>query len=210
MPSDSSSELKAEIGHVLLLDIVGYSKLLITQQGELLQTLKELVQETPAVRSAQETGSLIRLATGDGMALVFRNDLEAPVESALQLGAALRQHPELRLRMGIHSGPIREVLDVNERVNVTGAGIDVAQRVMDCGDAGHILLSKRVADDLAPYPRWHPHLHDLGETEVKHGVRVHLFNLHSNEAGNPATPSKLQKRPEPALSATGSRSRWPW
>ncbi|MEO7724105.1 MAG: hypothetical protein ABIU29_05370 [Chthoniobacterales bacterium] len=188
MSGDPSPELKAEIGHVLLLDVVGYSKLLINQQGELLQTLKQIVQGTAAVQGAT---NLLRLATGDGMALVFRHDLEAPVECALQLAAALRQHPELHLRMGIHSGPIREVLDVNERANVTGAGIDVAQRVMDCGDAGHILLSKRAADDLAPYPRWHPLLHDLGEAEVKHGARVHLFNLYSNEAGNPETPAKL-------------------
>ena len=191
MPNES--ELKAEIGHVLLVDIVGYSKLLINQQGERLQTLKQLVQETTPVRGAQDERSLVRLATGDGMALVFRNDLEAPVECALQLSAALRQHPELPLRMGIHSGPIRQVLDVNERANVTGAGIDVAQRVMDCGDAGHILLSKRAADDLAPYPRWNPCLHDLGECEVKHGVRLHVVNLYTGELGNPETPEKFRK-----------------
>lgn len=206
MSGDSSPELKAEIGHVLLLDIVGYSKLLITQQGELLQILKELVQGTAAVQGAP---NLLRLATGDGMALVFRHDLEAPAECALQLGAALRQHPELHLRMGIHSGPIREVLDVNERANVTGAGIDVAQRVMDCGDAGHILVSKRVADDLAPYPRWHAQLHDLGEAEVKHGARVHLFNLYSASAGNPALPSKLGKISPVPLMTTGSGGKRP-
>jgi TolB-like protein/Tfp pilus assembly protein PilF/class 3 adenylate cyclase len=207
MPNEP--ELKAEIGHVLLIDIVGYSKLLINQQGELLQTLKRLVQETTAVRGAKDEGSLIRLATGDGMALVFRNDLEAPAECALQLGAALRQHPELPLRMGIHSGPIREVLDLNERANVTGAGIDLAQRVMDCGDAGHILVSMHVADDLASYPRWNPYLHDLGETEVKHGVCLHLFNLCTNQAGNPALPSKLRKKADHSLPAYYSRSRWP-
>ncbi len=206
MPNES--ELKAEIGHVLLIDIVGYSKLLINQQGELLQTLKQLVQESTVVRSAKDERNLIRLATGDGMALVFRDDLEAPVKCALQLSSALRQHPELPLRMGIHSGPIREVLDVNERANVTGAGIDVAQRVMDCGDAGHILLSKRVADDLAPYPRWNPHLRDLGEAEVKHGVRVHLFNLCTNEAGNPALPSKWKTKVDLPSSASHSRLRW--
>ncbi|MEO5718725.1 MAG: hypothetical protein ABIR29_09165 [Chthoniobacterales bacterium] len=204
MSGDSSPELKAEIGHVLLLDIVGYSKLLITQQGELLETLKRLIHETGPVQSAKEEGSLVLLPTGDGMALVFRNDLEAPLECALQLGAALRQHPELPLRMGIHSGPIREVLDVNERTNVTGAGIDVAQRVMDCGDAGHILVSKRVADDLAPYPRWHAQLHDLGEAEVKHGAHVHLFNLYSAEAGNPELPSKLGKIARAPLPMAGS------
>ena len=209
MSAESKPELKAEIGHVLLIDMVGYSKLLINQQGELLQMLKELVQETTAVRDAKGKRSLILLGTGDGMALVFRDDLEAPAECALQLGAALRQHPELPLRMGIHSGPIREVLDLNERANVAGAGIDIAQRVMDCGGAGHILVSKHVADDLAPYPRWNPYLHDLGECEVKHGARVHLFNLYSDEAGNPALPSKLRKKVDRPIAASHSRLRWP-
>ncbi|MBA2271428.1 MAG: hypothetical protein H0W20_12670 [Chthoniobacterales bacterium] len=208
MSGESSPELKAEIGHVLLIDIVGYSKLLITEQGELLETLKQLVHETEPVRLARSERDLIRLPTGDGMALVFRNNSEAPLECALQLGAGVRQHPVLQLRMGIHSGPIREVRDVNERINLAGAGIDVAQRVMDCGDAGHILVSKRVADDLAPYPRWNAQLHDLGEAVVKHGARVHLFNLYSKEAGNPATPSKLQKQTAPALSGDRSGSRW--
>ncbi len=208
MSSESASNLKFEIGHVLLIDIVGYSKLLIDQQGELLQTLKQLVQETVPVRSAKGKRSLIRLPTGDGMALVFRSDSEAPLQCALELSNALRQHPELALRMGIHSGPIREVLDVNERANVAGAGIDVAQRVMDCGDAGHILVSKRVADDLAPYPRWNPYLHDLGETEVKHGARVHLFNLHTDEAGNPARPSRLTQKAKLAISTAASGAKW--
>jgi TolB-like protein/Tfp pilus assembly protein PilF len=207
MPNES--ELKAEIGHVLLIDIVGYSKLLINQQGELLQTLKQLVQETEPVREARSKRELIRLPTGDGMALIFRNNLEAPLECALQLSAALRDHSELSLRMGIHSGPICEVRDVNERVNVAGAGIDMAQRVMDCGDAGHILLSKRAAEDLAPYPRWNAHLHDLGETEVKHGVRLHLFNLYSDKGGNPAFPSKLEsKTPATAPDPGRSSERW--
>jgi TolB-like protein/Tfp pilus assembly protein PilF/class 3 adenylate cyclase len=206
MPNEQ--ELKAEIGHVLFIDIVGYSKLLINEQSELLRTLKQIVRETAAVRVAKEQRDLIRLPTGDGMALVFRNDLEAPADCALQLGAALRQHPELRLRMGIHSGPIREMLDVNERANMTGAGIDVAQRVMDCSDAGHILLSKRAADDLAPYPRWNAQLHDLGEYEVKHGARIHLFNLYTDEAGNPAMPSKCQAGAGRPIAASGSRVAW--
>ncbi|MEO7723745.1 MAG: hypothetical protein ABIU29_03520 [Chthoniobacterales bacterium] len=207
MSGESSPELKTEIGHVLLIDIVGYSKLLITEQGELLETLKQLVQETEPVRLARSERDLIRLPTGDGMALVFRNNAEAPLDCALQLGAAVRQHPELRLRMGIHSGPIREVRDVNERINLAGAGIDVGQRVMDCGDAGHILVSKRVADDFAPYPRWHAQLHDLGETEVKHGARVHLFNLCSEEAGNADRPSKLR---ETGIATSALGSGWNW
>ncbi len=197
MPNDP--ELKAEIGHVLFIDVVGYSKRLINEQSALLETLKGIVRATAAVQAAKDEGSLIQLPTGDGVALVFRENVEQPVECALEIGAALRQHPELPLRMGIHSGPINRVLDVNERANVAGAGIDVAQRVMDCGDAGHILLSKRAADDLAPYPRWNPHLHDLGEIEVKHGALVHLVNLFNPEAGNPATPSSITKKRAPLV-----------
>ena len=207
MPNEPA--LKSEIGHVLLIDIVGYSRLFIDRQSELLQALKQIVRETATVRAARDRRDLIRLPTGDGMALVFRRKSEAPVECALEISAALRNHPQLPLRMGIHSGPIHEIVDVNERANVAGAGIDVAQRVMDCGDAGHILLSKRVADDLAPYPRWHPLLHDLGETEVKHGVRLHLFNLCSGDFGNPAVPSRLQRTtPAGAPAPSRSGSRW--
>ncbi len=191
MSSAASSDLKAEIGHVLFVDIVGYSKLLINEQTELLEHLNEMVRGSEQVRIADAQGKLIRLATGDGMALVFRNNLEAPVKCALELSRADKQHPELQLRMGIHSGPINEVIDVNERANVTGAGINMAQRVMDCGDAGHILLSKRVADDLAQYRHWQPYLHELGECVVKHGVRLDIVNLYNDELGNPELPGKF-------------------
>ncbi len=193
MSSERERDLPLEIGHVLFVDIVGYSKLLINEQSELLEHLKTMVRGTEQVRAADAAGKLIRLATGDGMALVFRNSPEAPAQCALELARADKEHPELKLRMGIHSGPINEVIDVNERVNVTGAGINMAQRVMDCGDAGHILLSKRAADDLAQYRHWQPFLHDLGEVEVKHGVRIGLVNLHDNDRGNPALPSKLHR-----------------
>ena len=208
MPSESASSPKAEIGHVLFIDIVGYSKRLINEQSDLLETLKQVVRETVQVRSAKDEGGVIRLPTGDGMALVFGSNVEQPVECALEISEALRQHPELSLRMGIHSGPINRVLDVNERANVAGAGIDLAQRVMDCGDSGHILLSKRAADDLAPYPRWNPHLHDLGEIEVKHSTRIHLFNLYTGEEGNPATPSSIAKRRAPLVLPAAPRSNW--
>ena len=173
-----------------------------------MKSLKQIVRETAPVQAAKEDGSLIRLPTGDGVALVFRGEVEQPVECALEISAALRQHPELPLRMGIHSGPINRVLDVNERANVAGAGIDIAQRVMDSGDAGHILLSKRVADDLAPYPRWNPHLHDLGEIEVKHSTRVHLVNLFTPEAGNSATPSSITKKRAPLVTPAAPRPNW--
>ncbi len=199
-------ELKAEIGHVLFVDIVGYSKLLINEQSARLELLKRVVRETAQAQTAGEEGSMLRLPTGHGMALVFRHNLEQAVECALEISAALRTHPELPLRMGIHSGPINPVLDVNERANAAGAGIDLAQRVMDCGDAGHILLSKRAADDLAPYPRWNPHLHDLGEIEVKHGARVHLVNFFTTEAGNPVTPSSIRKTREPLVVPVAPRS----
>jgi len=193
MPSDPPSEIKFEIGHVLFIDIVGYSKLLITEQSEQIQKLKEIVRGTEQVRSAETEGKLLRLPTGDGGALVFRNSAEAPVLCALEVGKELKKHPQLRVRMGIHSGPVNEVTDLNAQANIAGAGINIAQRVMDCGDAGHILLSKHVADDLEHYPRWRPHLHDLGECEVKHSVRVCVVNLCADGLGNPEVPGKFRK-----------------
>jgi TolB-like protein/class 3 adenylate cyclase len=193
VPAQQSS-VRLEIGHVLFIDIVEYSKLLITEQSELLRKLTSAVLETEQFRIAEAEHKLVRLPTGDGMALVFRNSPEAPVQCALELSKWLKSHPELRVRMGIHSGPVNEVVDVNGRTNITGAGINVAQRVMDCGDAGHILLSKHVADDLEEYPQWRPLLHDLGECEVKHGARVSLVNLYTDELGNSQTPAKLRNR----------------
>ncbi|MEP6975858.1 MAG: tetratricopeptide repeat protein [Spartobacteria bacterium] len=195
MSSERERDLPLEIGHVLFVDIVGYSKLLINEQSELLEHLKEMVRGSEQVRAAGAEGKLIRLATGDGMALVFRNSPEAPAQCALELSRADKDHPELKLRMGIHSGPINEVKDLNDRINVTGAGINMAQRVMDCGDAGHILLSKRSAEDLAQYRHWQPFLHDIGECEVKHGVRLGLVNLYRDDLGNPALPENLRNAP---------------
>src|SRR5438105_4804774 len=198
MPSESSSELKFEIGHVLFIDIVGYSKLLINEQSEQLQKLKEIVRGTEQFRIAEAEGKLLRLPTGDGGALVFRNNPEAPVLCALEISKELKNYPALRVRLGIHSGPVSEVTDLNEQANIAGAGINIAQRVMDCGDAGHILLSRHVAEDLEHYPRWQPYLHELGECEVKHGVRISIVNLYTDDAGNPAVPEKLGKeRREP-------------
>src|SRR4051794_4575580 len=195
MASEQTSDVKFEIGHVLFIDIVGYSKLLITEQSNQLQKLKEIVRGTEQFRIAEAEGKLLRLPTGDGGALVFRTSPEAPVRCALEISKALRNHSELRVRMGIHSGPVNEVTDLNEQANMAGAGINMAQRVMDCGDAGHVLLSKHVADDIDDYAEWRPYLHDLGECEVKHGVRLHLFNLYGDDFGNPATPGKLQSAP---------------
>jgi adenylate cyclase len=192
MPSGTSSEVKLEIGHVLFIDIVGYSQLLITQQSEQLETLRRIVRGTAQFREAEAEGKLLRLPAGDGGALVFRTTPEAPVLCALEIARELKKHPELRVRMGIHSGPVNEVVDLNEQSNVAGAGINLAQRVMDCGDAGHILLSRRVAEDLEHYPRWRPHLRDLGEMEVKHGVRISVVNLYTEELGNPQRPQKIR------------------
>src|ERR1700745_2824853 len=192
MPSGRSSEVKFEIGHVLFIDIVGYSKLLITDQREQLQTLKEIVRATEQFRLAEAEGKLLRLPTGDGGALVFRTSPDAPVLCALEISQELKKnHPELRVRMGIHSGPVSEIADLNEQANIAGAGINVAQRIMDCGDAGHILLSRRVAEDLEQYPRWRAYLHELGECEVKHGVRVGVVNLYADQVGNPQAPKKF-------------------
>src|SRR5437899_8856018 len=192
MASTSSSDVKLEIGHVLVIDIVGYSKLLMPDQSEQLKKLKEIVRGTEQFRLAEAEGKLLRLPTGDGGALVFRNNPEAPVLCAMEISKELKKHPELKVRMGIHSGPVNEITDLNEQANIAGAGINVAQRVMDCGDAGHILLSQHVADDLEQYPRWRSHLHDLGECEVKHGVRVRTVNFYTDELGNPDVPEKFK------------------
>src|SRR5215471_13708507 len=204
MSSGTSSEVKLEIGHVLFIDIVGYSQLLITQQSEQVETLRRIVRGTAQFRAAEAEGNLIRLPTGDGGALVFRTTPEAPVLCALEISQELKKHPELRVRMGIHSGPVNAITDLNEQANIAGAGINIAQRVMDCGDAGHILLSKHVAEDLEHYPRWQPYLHDLGECEVKHGVRVSIVNLYTDDTGNAAVPTYLAAQQRPA--AKGKQS----
>src|SRR5437899_1439453 len=192
MSVERKPELHLEIAHVLFMDVVGFSRLLINDQSEILEQLNRLVRNTAHFREAEAEGKLIRLATGDGMALVFSNSAEAPVECALEISEALKTHRQIQLRMGIHSGPVNAVSDVNDRSNVTGAGINMAQRVMDCGGAGHILLSRHVAEDLEQYRQWQPCLHDLGECEVKHGVRVHAFNFYADDVGNPEVPQKFK------------------
>jgi serine/threonine-protein kinase len=188
MSFEAKPHLRLEIGHVLFIDIVGYSTLLINEQSDLLAELNDVVRRTEHFRSAEAEGGLVRLPTGDGMALVFRNSPEEPARCALEISQALKEHSKLRVRMGIHSGPVNEVADVNERANITGAGINIAQRVMDCGDAGHILLSRHVAEDLQHYPEWRPYLHDIGECEVKHGETISIVNLYTPELGNPNPP----------------------
>src|SRR5438270_426664 len=192
MASEQSSDVKFEIGHVLFIDIVGYSKLLINEQSEQIQTLRKIVRGTEQFRLAEAEGKLLRLPTGDGGALVFRNSPEAPVLCAVEISKALKSHPELHVRMGIHSGPVNEMTDLNEQANIAGAGINIAQRVMDCGDAGHILLSKHVADDLKHYARWRPYLHEIGECKVKHGEIIALVNFYTEELGNPQRPQNIR------------------
>jgi TolB-like protein/class 3 adenylate cyclase/Tfp pilus assembly protein PilF len=209
MSAAVKKEIQIEIAHVLFIDIVGYSKLLINEQHELLQELNQIVRATEAFRVAEAAGKLIRLPTGDGMALAFATSPEAPVQCALEISRALKSHPELRVRMGIHSGPVSGLSDVNDRSNIAGAGINMAQRVMDCGDAGHILLSRRVAEDLEQYRQWRPYLHDLGECEVKHGVRVSVVNLYTEELGNPELPEKFRQSKEaqtaPAIATSDAK-----
>src|SRR5438067_1363484 len=192
MSSEHSSDVKFEIGHVLFIDIVGYSKLLINEQSEHLRTLKEIVRGTEQFRLAEAEGKLLRLPTGDGGALVFRTSLEASVLCSMEIVRALKEYPKLLFIMGIHNSPVNEITNLNEQSNIAGAGINIAERVMDCGDAGHILLSKHVAEDLEQYPQWRSLLHDLGECEVKHGMRVGLVNLYGDEIGNPEVPKKLK------------------
>jgi TolB-like protein/Tfp pilus assembly protein PilF len=191
--ADEHKAKRLEIAHVLFMDIVGYSKLLTDEQSEALQELNQIVRSTEAAREAEAAGALTVLPTGDGMALVFTGSVEEPVECALEISQALRAQPSLPVRMGIHSGPIHHVKDANGRENIAGVGINIAQRVMDCGDAGHILVSKRVADDLAQQRRWQPYIHELGDVEVKHGVVVSLVNLYAETIGNPTPPSRLGK-----------------
>jgi len=203
MSAEHPLEVKFEIGHVLVIDIVGYSKLLITEQSDQLQTLRQIIRGTEQFKKAEAEGKLLRLPTGDGGALVFQNSPEAPVLCALEISKALKSHPELKVRMGIHSGPVNEITDLNEQANIAGAGINIAQRIMDCGDAGHILLSRHVADDLEHYPQWRSHLSELGECEVKHGARVSVVNLYTEDAGNAAPPTRLAARK--ATSSSGKR-----
>ena len=192
MSTELEPDLQLEIAHVLFIDVVGYSKLLINEQHQRLGELNQIVRNTDAFRVAESAGKLIRLPTGDGMALAFSTSPDAPVRCALQIAKALQTNPELKVRMGVHSGPVSGMTDVNDRSNVTGGGINLAQRIMDCGDAGHILVSQRVAEDLGQYRHWQPLLHDLGQCAVKHGEMVSLVNVYNDELGNPLPPTKVQ------------------
>src|SRR5438552_2105644 len=192
MAAEIKKEIALEIAHVLFMDIVAYSKMAMDDQRAAIEKLNQVVQSTDEYRKAESENRLLKIATGDGMALIFYHSPEDPVECALEIGRALKeQHPELRLRMGVNSGPVSGVVDVNGRANVAGAGINVAQRVMDCGDAGHILLSKRVAEDLQQFKHWRPHLYHLGECEVKHGEKIDIVNLFTAELGNSERPKRL-------------------
>src|SRR6266581_6474892 len=191
MSAEVKKELHLEIAHVLFMDVVGYSKLLVNEQREIMHQLNQIVRKTAEFQTSEANGKLISIPSGDGMALVFFQSLEEPVQCALEISKALKNYPQLRLRMGVHSGPVDQVKDVNDRINVAGAGINVAERVMDCGDAGHILVSKRVAEDLAQDSLWQPHLHELGQIEVKHGEKLGIVNLYTAELGNPQPPEKL-------------------
>jgi len=210
-PADSKPDLPLEIAHLLLIDVVGYSKLLVNEQIELLEELNQIVRNTECFRAAEASGKFNRVSTGDGMALLFFLSPEEPVRCALEISKTLQDHPRIQVRMGVHSGPVNRVTDVNDKTNFAGSGINVAQRVLDCGDAGHILLSGHVAEDLAEYRHWQPHLHDLGECEVKHGLRLHIVNLYKDSLGNPQVPEKLKRgrwKHKPAV-VRPVRPRWP-
>jgi TolB-like protein len=209
MADEGKTKLRLEIAHVLFIDIVGYSKLTTDEQSESLHELNSIVRKTETVQTAEAAGQLVFLPTGDGMALVFTGSEEDPVECALEIAQALRAKPSLPARMGIHSGPVHHVADVNQRENIAGAGINIAQRIMDCGDAGHILVSKRVADDLAQSRRWQPYLHDLGDVEVKHGHVVSLVNFYTDVVGNPAPPKNVQRSKKEVASSANRAKRFP-
>src|SRR5438046_3356179 len=209
MAAETQKEIQLEIAHVLFIDTVGYSKLSINEQRAVVDELTQIVRATEQFQKAEATERLIKISTGDGMALVFYTSPEAPVRCAMELSRALKDHPRLRLRMGIHSGPVSGVVDITGRTNLAGAGLNLAQRIMNCGDAGHILVSKHVAEDLEEYDEWRPLLHELGECEVKHGVRVSLANLYTEELGNPAVPEKL-KAARAAAAAKRKRTAFRW
>ncbi len=212
MPAKLKTDPHLAIGHVLFMDVVGYSKLLVNEQREVVHQLNQVVRKTGQFRKSDARGNLISIPSGDGMALVFFESPEEPVQCALEISRALKSHPRLRLRMGVHSGPVDQVKDVNNRSNVAGAGINIAQRVMDCGDAGHILVSQRVADDLSQDSLWQPHLHEIGAIEVKHGVQLGIVNVYTEELGNPEPPAKVSQplaAPEPSTISTAQASTVP-
>src|SRR5213082_4205746 len=192
MPAETKKEIGLEIAHVLFIDIVGYSKLSVNEQHAAVEELNQVVRSSEQFQRAEAANRLLKIPTGDGMALVFYTSPEAPAQCAVEISRALKEHPRLQLRMGIHSGPVSGVVDVNEKANLAGAGINMAKRVMDCGDAGHILLSKHVAEDLEEYEKWRPFLHDLGTFEAKHGVRVSVVNLYDDQFGNAKLPRKFE------------------
>src|SRR6476469_8211120 len=203
MAGEVKKEIQLEIAHVLFIDIVGYSKLSINEQHAAVEELNQVVRASEQFQRAEAAGRLLKIATGDGMALVFYASPEAPAHCALEISRALKEHPRLPVRMGIHSGPVSGVFDVNNRPNLAGAGLNMAQRVMACGDAGHILVSKHVADDLGEYEHWRPLLHDLGDCQVKHGAHISIVNLYGDREGNPQLPKKFQ-----ALKKHSARVRW--
>src|SRR6476660_6465875 len=203
MAAEVKKEIQLEIAHVLFIDIVGYSKRSINEQQAAVEELNEVVRASEQFQKAETSRRLLKIATGDGMALVFYTSPEAPAQCALEISRALKEHPRLHMRMGIHSGPVSGVVDVNGRPNLAGAGLNMAQRVMACGDAGHILVSKHVAEDLEEYDHWRPLLHDLGVCEVKHKMRVAIANLYGEVVGNPQLPKKFQ-----ALKKRSARMRW--
>src|SRR6476660_8518346 len=203
MSTEIKKKIALEIAHVLFIDIVGYSKLSINEQRAAVDELNEVVRASEQLQKAEAADRLIKIPTGDGMALVFYTSQEAPAQCAIEISGALKAHPRLQVRMGVHSGPVSGVIDVNGHANLAGAGLNLAQRVMACGDAGHILVSKHVAEDLEEYEHWRPLLHDLGTCEVKHGMRVGIANLYADQVGNPQLPKKFQ-----ALKKHSARMRW--
>src|SRR5713101_8425692 len=203
MSTEIKKEIQLEIAHVLFIDIVGYSKLSVNEQHAAVEELNQIVRGSEQFQKAEAASRLLKIPTGDGMALVFYTSPEAPAQCAVEICRALKAHPRLQLRMGVHSGPVSGVIDVNGHANLAGAGLNMAQRLMDCGDAGHIIVSKHVADDLGEYEQWRPLLHDLGNCKVKHGMRMSVVNLYGEQSGNPGLPKKFQ-----ILRKKKTRARW--
>ena len=204
MAEAPKTNVRLEIAHVLFIDIVSYSARPTDEQQQLVEQLNQAVRSSDEFSRAAAAGRLRKIPTGDGMALIFQDSPEQPIECAVEISRVLKHYPDLPVRMGVHSGPVSAVTDVNGRLNAAGVGINVAQRLMDCGDAGHILLSKRVAEDLQQNGRWRPHLHDMGQVEVKHGERVHVFNFHTDDTGRSEPPAKFSQTKRDDRQSTAS------
>ena len=192
MYSNPRTDLDLETGHILFIDIVGLARMLALEQQESLHKLSQIIRNTDAGKTTEE--ELPRLSTGSGLALAFATTADAAVRCAMQISTGWRTYPELKLRMGIHTGPVNRMTEANDRIGVAGPGVNVARRVTDCGDTGHILLSRHAVERLSDRSHWQPYLHDLGECEVTNGEVIAVVNFYTDEVGNSSPPKRFKRK----------------